>query len=250
MSSDPSLSARTLVSVIMPVYNEGDTVGTVIEDLLSRRFDSFDFELIIVESNSTDSSREIVKRYASHPRVRLILEETAHGKGHAVRQGFREASGDVILIQDADLEYEIDDYPTVVGPILRGEADVVLGNRGHHGGSIRVMPGEPWSSRFTNFGHHLFTFVFNVVYRQKLDDPFTMYKVFRSECIKDLRFTANRFDFDWELLGKLCRRGYTPIEVPITYQSRGFESGKKIRIFRDPLTWVVAAVRYRFERLS
>ena len=239
-----------LVSVVMPVYNEGDTVGIVIDDLLSREFDEFDMELIIIESNSLDSSRQVVERYAHLPGVTVILQEIALGKGHAVRRGFQEITGDIVLIQDADLEYTIDDYPIVINPILTNQAKLVLGNRGHHGGAIREMPGEVWSSRITNFGHVIFTFIFNMVFRQRLEDPFTMYKVFRVECIEGMNFTANRFDFDWELLGKLCRRGYKPLEVPINYQARGFESGKKIRLVRDPLTWIRAALRYRFSKLD
>lgn len=250
MVSDAEMNVtRPLVSVIMPVFNEERTVGHVIDDLLERTFDAFEIELIIVESNSHDSSRLIVNRYAAHPRVKITLEDTPRGKGHAVRCGLREVQGEIIMIQDADTEYDIGDYPAVIEPILRGEASVVLGNRGHHGGSIRMMPDEPWSSRLTNFGHVIFTFIFNVLYQQRLDDPFTMYKVFRTECIDGSSFTANRFDFDWELLGKLCRRGYRPLEVPITYHSRGFDDGKKIRMFYDPITWIIAALRYRFESL-
>lgn len=234
----------------MPVYNEGSTVKSVVNDLLSRNFDSFEFELIIVESNSVDSSREIVASYLTHPSVRLILEDSARGKGHAVRRGLSEVRGEIVLIQDADLEYQIDDYPALIEPIIRRETDLVLGNRGHHGGSIRVMPGEPWSSRLTNIGHYFFTFVFNFTYRQKLQDPFTMYKVFRTECIDGLKFTADRFDFDWELLAKICRRGYVPLEVPVTYHARGFNSGKKVRLIRDPIGWILAAVRFRFCRLD
>ena len=238
-----------LVSVVMPVYNEGTTVGTVIEDLLTRNFPDFDIELIVVESNSLDSSREVVRRFEHQPGVKLILQEEALGKGFAVRRGFYEVSGEIILIQDADLEYTIDDYPALIKPIVDGRASVVLGVRPNSNGAMRVMPGEPWSSRITNFGHVLFTHIFNLLYGQHLQDPFTMYKVFRVECIQGLRFSAKRFDFDWELLGKLCRRGFEPLEVPVSYRSRGFRSGKKIRKVKDPVTWVVAAIKYRLCKL-
>lgn len=236
--------------MVMPVYNERDTVNIVIDDLLSRRFAEFDIELLIVESNSVDGTRQVVERYRNREGVRVLLQERALGKGAAVRLGLEHVSGEIVLIQDADCEYDISDYPRLVLPLLSGQADIVLGNRGHHSGAIRVMPGEPWSSRVTNLGHEVFTFLFNLLYRQNLRDPFTMYKVFKTECIEGLRFTANRFDFDWELLGKICRRGYVPLEIPISYSARGFNGGKKVRFIRDPLSWIVAAIRYRLEPLG
>lgn len=241
--------AKPLVSVIMPVYNEEKTVHTVIENLLSREFKLFEIELIIIESRSIDSSREIVGQFSEHPQVKILFQESAKGKGFAVREGLKLVSGDIILFQDADVEYSLDDYPALIEPIIKRESDVVLGNRNHHGGPIRVMEGEKWTSRLTNFGHLLFTAWFNFVYGQKLEDPFTMYKVFRVDCIQGLTFSANRFDFDWELLGKLCRRGFIPLEIPVSYKSRGFKEGKKVRLFKDPITWIVASVKFRFERL-
>lgn len=241
--------SEPLVSVIMAVYNEENTVEIIIKDLLSRHFEGFIIELIIIESNSTDKSRFIVSRFATDPRVKIIYQDKANGKGSAIRLGLEVAEGDTILIQDADLEYDIADYPRLLEPILSEGVPFVLGSRSH-GGPIRTMPGEKVASYITNFGHSLFTGLFNFIYRQDLKDPFTMYKVFRADCISELTFTANRFDFDWELLGKLCRRGFTPIEIPITYRSRGFKSGKKVRLLRDPLTWIIAAIRYRFEPLT
>jgi len=233
----------------MPVYNERRTVVTVIDDLLGRTFDHFEIELIIVESNSDDGTRDLLAPYQSRCHVTLILQEEPRGKGAAVRLGLTLVRGEIILIQDADLEYDISDYPALILPIIEGQADVVLGNRGHRTGPIRTMEGEAISSAITNLGHSVFAKIFNTIYRQKLRDPFTMFKVFRTDCIQGISFVSNRFDFDWELLAKLCRRGYTPLEVPVNYKSRGFLDGKKVRWVRDPLSWIWAAIRFRFGHL-
>jgi hypothetical protein len=156
------------------------------------------------------------------------------------------ANGEIILIQDGDLEYQISDYPRLLDPILAGEVDFVLGCRHVRGQRIRDVPDQPVKGFLLNAAHWAFTALFDLTYRVWLRDPFTMFKVFRAECIEGLPLEANRFDFDWELLGKLVRRGYKPIEVPITYQARSFHQGKKVRLFADPPTWVRACFRYRF----
>ena len=243
------MDAPTLVTVIVPIYNEQDTVGIVIDSILELDLVDVELEIVIVESNSLDRSREILDCYASHPRVCLILQDEARGKGYAVREGLKHVLGDIIIIQDGDLEYCVSDYQKLLDPILRGETDFVLGSPGRGDAPMREMPDEPINSLITNLGHRVFTAFFNLVYSTSLEDPFTMYKVFRTRCITGVPFHANRFDFDWELVGKLVRLGNQPLEVPVTYNSRGFRSGKKIRPLRDPITWLVAALRYRFERL-
>jgi glycosyltransferase involved in cell wall biosynthesis len=163
-----------------------------------------------------------------------------------VREGFRHATGAIILIQDADLEYSVDDYAKLIEPIMRGEVDFTLGSRHAPGRSVRVMDGTRMVAPIMNTAHWVFTWFFNVTYGTKLRDPFTMYKVFRSECIDGVEFVADRFDFDWELVAKLVRLGYKPIEVPVEYKARSFSGGKKVRFFRDPPTWIVACLRFRF----
>jgi hypothetical protein len=236
------------LSVIMPVYNERATFVPVMEQLLAKNLEGLDLELIIVESNSTDGTRDQVLAYAQHPRVKLILEERARGKGHAVRQGFAAATGDVILIQDADLEYDIDDYDSLVEPIVRYQQNFVIGSR-------HILKGRVWKMRefndaaglaaFFNFGHLIFLTLFNVIYQQKLKDPFSMFKVFRRDCLYGLGFECNRFDFDFELTIKLLRKGYRALELPVNYTARSFTEGKKVTVFRDPLTWLRALVKFR-----
>jgi glycosyltransferase involved in cell wall biosynthesis len=237
------------LSVLMPVYNEAETVAVIIDQVLEHESELVDVELVIVESNSTDGSREVVEHYKDHPRVTLLLQADARGKGSAVREAMRHASGDITLIQDGDLEYEVSDYTALVAPIVRGEADFVLGTRYVKGRPIRWVPGAPVLSRVMNAAHWMFAALFNVTYGSRLHDPFTMFKVFRSDAVADLDFVADRFDFDWELMAKLLRSGYQPLEVPVTYHARGFATGKKIRPFADPPTWVWACAKFRFARL-
>jgi glycosyltransferase involved in cell wall biosynthesis len=240
----------TRISVVLPAYNEASTVGVIIEKVLALELPDVEIELIIVESNSTDGSREIVQRYAGRPGVKVILQDAPRGKGAAVREGFDHATGDIVLIQDGDLEYRVEEYPIVLAPLLAGDADFVLGCRWAPGKAMRVFPEARTKSLVMNRAHLVFTAMFNVVYRTRLRDPFTMYKVFRRSCIDGVAFQSNRFDFDWELVAKLVRLGHIPVEVSITYEARGFDHGKKVRFFRDPLTWMVALARFRFSPLQ
>jgi glycosyltransferase involved in cell wall biosynthesis len=230
----------------MAVYNEVETAATAIERTLAVDIPDVRIELVIVESNSSDGTRAIVSRYGADDRVRLVLQDAPSGKGNAVREGFRHATGDIVLIQDADLEYSVDDYSKLIEPIMRGEVDFTLGCRHVPGQPVRVMDESRLVAFVVNTAHWVFTWFFNVTYRTKLRDPFTMYKVFRSECIEGVEFVANRFDFDWELAGKLVRLGYKPVEIPVHYNARSFHGGKKVRFFRDPPTWIVACLRFRF----
>ena len=238
------------LSVIVPIYNEAATVRQSLDAILAKTVPGWTLQIIMVESNSTDGTRPIVQTYATHPRVKLILEDRPRGKGHAVRAGLAHATGDVILIQDADLEYDLDDYDILLAPLAAGRQEFVLGSRHGEGGwAIRKFSDQPFQALILNLAHWGFTLLINVALFIWLKDPFTMYKVFRRECLEGLTFECNRFDFDWELLMKLVRKGHRPIEIPISYKSRSFKEGKKISMFRDPLTWLWAVVKYRFVKL-
>lgn len=237
-----------LLSVIVPVFNEASTVAELLDRVLAKTIDGIDIEVLIVESNSTDGSREIVQRYAEHPRVRLVLEERPRGKGYAVRTGLEHARGEVVLFQDADLEYDVNDYDQLVEPLFALRRTFVLGSR--HGASgngwkIRRFGDQPLLSSVMNLAHLALLTTFNRLYRQTLFDPFTMYKVFRRDCLYGLSFECNRFDFDYEISIKLIRKGYQPIEIPVNYRSRSFGEGKKVSFFRDPPGWVRAMLRLR-----
>ena len=242
------------VSIVIPVYNEADTVATLLQRVWAQPLPQADKEVIVVESNSTDGSREIVAEFVARhahdasARIRAIYQDRPHGKGHAIRQGFAAASGDILLIQDADLEYEVADYPDLLRPILEGREAFVLGSRhmGPAGWKIRQFARNGLLAAGMNAGGVLFRALFNALYGTRLTDPTSMYKVVRADCLTGLAFKCDRFDFDFELLAKLIRAGHQPLEIPVSYQSRSFAQGKKIRIFRDPTGWILTIFRCRF----
>lgn len=232
-------AARRKLSLVIPVYNEAPTFETAFSRLLAKQVEGLDIELVIVESLSTDGTRDLVRKYEGHPRVTILWEDEPKGKGHAVRAGLEVITGDYVLIQDADLEYDLEDYEALIEPLVLGRSAFVLGAR--HGGSawkMRQFTGQPFLTMILNGAHWFFTMLVNVLYGARLKDPFTMYKVFRRDCLYGLRFDCDRFDFDFELVIKLLRKGYAPLEIPVNYRSRSFHEGKKVSFFRDPVTWL------------
>ena len=229
----------------MPVYNEAETVATAIERVLASRSRTSRSSSSSSRATRPTAPASIVSRTRT-TRASGRAPGRPRGKGNAVREGFAHATGEIILIQDADLEYTVDDYPTLLAPIIDGDADFTLGCRHVRGRPMRIMADTRTVATIVNAAHWVFTGLFDVTYGTRLRDPFTMYKVFRSECIDGVEFVSDRFDFDWELVAKLVRLGYRPLEIPITYNARGFDDGKKVRFFRDPPTWVWACIRFRF----
>lgn len=240
---------RPLLSIVMPVYNERASFATTMNAVVSKELLDVDKEIIVVESNSTDGTRELVLAYQDHPGVTVVLEDRPAGKGRAVRTGFEYAIGDFVMIQDADLEYDVNDYDALIEPLKRYERAFVLGSRHVGDWKIRKFSDQVLLGVAFNFGHVLFAGLLNVLYRQRLRDPFTMYKVFRRDCLHGLMFECNRFDFDHELVIKLVRKGYVPLEIPVNYVSRSFKEGKKVSMVRDPLTWIRALIKFRFSPL-
>jgi 2-polyprenyl-3-methyl-5-hydroxy-6-metoxy-1,4-benzoquinol methylase len=242
---------RRKLSIVLPAYNEAASLKQVLDGVLAHDLGAIDKEVVLVESNSTDGTREIAQQYQSYPGVRLILEDRPRGKGHAVRTGLAHVTGDFILIQDADLEYDLEDYDVLLEPLVTGRRAFILGAR--HGGKIwklRRFEGNRLASGLLNFGHWFFKTLVNVLFGLKLSDPFTMYKIFRRDCLSGLKLECNRFDLDYELVIKLVRKGYIPMEIPVNYRSRSFSEGKKVSILRDPLTWLRALVKFRLQRLD
>jgi len=241
-----------VLSVIVPAFNEAKTFGVLMAALVQKELPNLQLEIIVVESNSTDGTRELARKYQDHPRVKVILEAQPRGKGHAVRAGLQAAGGDYVLIQDADLEYDLEDYDALLEPLVAGRSAFVLGSRhgGHNVWKMRQFTGQLGLSLFVNLGHWFFTTLINVLFLQRLRDPFTMYKVFRRDCLYGLEFKCNRFDFDFELLIKLIRKGFRPVELPVNYRSRSFKEGKKVRLLRDPLAWLGTIVWLRFVRIQ
>lgn len=237
------------LSVVVPVYNEIGSVREVLELLVSKRIEGCEMEIVVVESNSKDGSREVVQSFSGRQNLKILFEDVPQGKGHAVRNGLAAASGDIILIQDADLEYSLDDYEKLLDPILIGRADFVLGTRHTEGNwHMRRFNTHNHLAWLMNLAHWSFTWLLNKSLKTDMSDPFTMFKVFRKSCIDGLVFECNRFDFDWELVIKLVRAGFHPLEIPITYKSRDFKEGKKVSVWKDPPTWIKAWFKYAILR--
>jgi hypothetical protein len=253
ISAKRASAAHTIrtCSILVPVFNEKDTFPELMRTLLEKRLDhlGLEREIILIESNSTDGTRELVAGFAATPGVRIIWQDRPRGKGHAVRAGLGVATGDIVLIQDADLEYDLNDYDVLLEPLLANSAAFVLGAR--HGGCFRMrrFPDQRLLGEVLNIAHLFLASFINVLYGQNMKDPFTMFKVFRRDCLYGLEFECNGFDFDHELVIKLVLKGYRPLEIPVNYCARSFKQGKKIRLFRDPPALIAADLKYRLQRL-
>lgn len=222
------------LSVIIPVFNEADNIREILKRVQAAKLAG---EIIVVDDGSSDGTREMLKKLDGKKKVRVILHEGNHGKGAAVVTGLKAAKGDVLLIQDADLEYDPRDYPVLLQPIREGVADVVYGSR-FLGGPHRV----------TMFWHlvanQLLTLMTNVLYNTILTDMETGYKVFRRKVIENMNIRARRFDFEPEFTAKVLKRHYRIFEVPISFNPRDYSQGKKIGM-RDAFEAVWTLLKYR-----
>lgn len=253
---DPFSSNRVVtgISIIIPVWNEVKTIRYVLEDFLQLNMSPIHLELIVVESNSTDGTRELLEYLKQHwsfhsASLKVIFQDFPRGKGFAVREGLQAVSQDIIVIFDADREYSPFDLAKLIQPIASGQTSFVLGSRTSQNYSIRNFEDSRWKSLMFNMAQYSLTKLFNLFYGTRLEDPFTMWKIMRAECIEGLNFVGNRFDIDWEILGKCIRRGVSPIEVPIQYKSRGFSEGKKVKVFKDGILAIFALFRFRFSKI-
>ncbi len=240
-------AAREKLSIVMPVYNEARYAAEVIDAVLAKPL-KIDRELIIVESNSTDGTRAIVQGYQGRPGVRVVLEDRPRGKGHAVRTGLAQVSGTIVLIQDADFEYDIEDYDALLEPLLQHEASFVLGSRtlGLDDWKVRRYDTTPVRGLLLNFAQLVFARTYSALYQQRVTDVNTMFKVFRAECLDGLDLKSDGFELDIELACKLARNGHSPMEVPVNYVARGFAEGKKIRFWRDAVPSYASLFWHRF----
>jgi glycosyltransferase involved in cell wall biosynthesis len=223
-----------LLSVVMPVYNERNTVDEIITRVLSV---PMRVELIVVDDCSTDGTRDRLVELQKEHGFTLLLQERNQGKGAALRRGFAAVNGDIVVVQDADLEYSPEELPHLTELIVEGRADVVYGSRflGRH----RVF-------LFTHYlGNRLLTLLTNVLYNTMLTDMETCYKVMRREVLQGLQLKSNGFGIEPELTAKIFKRGYRVYEVPITYDGRGYDEGKKIG-WKDGVVAFWVLLRYRF----
>jgi len=223
------------LSVIIPIYNEKSTIHEILHRVQATNLAS---EIIIIDDGSKDGTREILADMNGVDKVRVILHEHNQGKGAAVRTGVQSAQGDVILIQDADLEYDPRDYPALLRPIEENLADVVYGSR-FLGGPHRTI-------LFWNMvANKLLTFMTNILYNNILTDMETGYKVFRRDVVSNLHLRANRFDFEPEFTAKILKRKVRIYEVAISFNPREYGDGKKIGLI-DAFEAVWTLLKYRF----
>ncbi|MHB0870997.1 MAG: glycosyltransferase family 2 protein [Chloroflexota bacterium] len=225
------------LSVVIPVFNERATLQELLERVRSAPVAPMELEIVAVDDCSTDGSREILQREADSGALKVVLHEENQGKGAAVRSGLRAATGDVVLIQDADLEYDPADYPLLLKPILTGKAQVVYGSRflGEH----KAM--YFWHS----VGNRFVTLLTNALFDTTLTDMETCYKVFTSEVAGRIDLRSPRWGFDPEITARILRMGYRIYEVPISYAGREYHEGKKIS-WRDGFVVLFTLLRYRF----
>lgn len=227
------------LSILMPVFNEVKTIREIISRVEAAQIGNVTKQLIIVDDGSSDGTREVLRELQKESRYNIYYHGHNMGKGAALRTALTYATGDIILIQDADLEYDPAEYAELIKPVIEGRADVVYGSR-LAGGKV---------ARAFNFWHYLgnklLTFITNILYNAILSDMETCYKVFRADVIKNMQIRSNGFDFEPEITAKVLRRKYKLYEMPISYYGRDFSEGKKIT-WRDGFAAIWALVKYRF----
>jgi len=230
----PRVPQNPLLSVVMPVYNERATIEEMIRRVLSVKLR---IELIVVDDASKDGTSDILQSLQQELGFRLLRQPRNAGKGAALRRGFEAVTGDIVVIQDADLEYSPEEFPDLIELICLGRADVVYGSRflGRH----RVF-------LLTHYlGNRFLTFIANVLYNTMLTDMETCYKVMRVDVLRSMTLKSNGFGIEPEITAKVFKRGYRVYEIPITYDGRGYDEGKKIT-WRDGFVALWVMLKYRF----
>lgn len=222
------------LSVIIPTYNEEKTLPAIIKKVNEV---SLDKEIIIVDDGSTDSTLKILEEYRYRNDFKILRHDTNQGKGTAIRSGIEKVTGDIAIIQDADLELDPQDYIRLIEPINNGEELVIYG--------ARAWVGPFYSRLRSHLGRKIISFLTNILYNQSLTDEPTCYKVFDSKLLKSIPLKCKGFEFDHEITAKIAKRGIKIKEIPINYYPRGFREGKKIR-WIDGVTAIWVLLKYRF----
>ncbi len=239
-TSEPGMPVYRMLSVIVPVYNERNTVGEIIRRM--RKVDlpvDLELEIIVVDDASVDGSDKVLSTLEDST-VRVVRHEHNQGKGAAIRTALDYVRGDLVLVQDADLEYDPDDWPRLLAPVLKGKARVVYGSR---------FTGERRNMLFWHWvGNRFLSLVTNVLYNTTISDMETCYKLFDRKVLEGITIEAKRFDFEPEITAKILRRGHRIYEVPISYAGREFDEGKKIT-WKDGVAALITLVKLRVKPL-
>ena len=230
------------LSIIMPVYNEKDTTKEIIKRVMAVKINK---ELIIVDDFSTDGTRDILKKL-TNKNIKVVFHEKNYGKGHAIRTGIKHVTGNITIIQDADLEYNPQEYLMLIKPIIEGKAGVVYGTRfpkkkAHPSISNPYYP-------LTNpyyLANKILTLTSNILYNARITDEPTCYKVFKTDILKSINLKCERFEFCPEVTAKVRKKGYKIFEVPISYRPRTVKEGKKIN-WKDGIQAIWTLIKYRF----
>jgi len=225
------------LSILIPVYNEEATLEEILRRVLALPIDK---ELILVDDCSTDGTREILNQYTEHPDIRVVFHDRNSGKGRAVRTALDHATGEIVVVQDADLEYDPADLLPMIAPIENGEADVVFGSR-------RLKKDNPRSLMTFFIGGMTLNWITCRMYGIRITDCATCYKMMKTDLLRSLNLRCERFEFCPEVIAKLSRRKITIIELPISYAPRTIEEGKKIR-WRDGIEALWTLVKFRFSK--
>jgi glycosyltransferase involved in cell wall biosynthesis len=227
------------LSVIVPVFNERNTVAEIIRRMRAVKLpNDLELEVVVVDDGSSDGTDKVLSALGDST-IRVINHGANKGKGAAIRTGLENVRGDLVLVQDADLEYDPDDWPRLIDPILKGKAQVVYGSR--FTGERKNMFPSHW------LGNRFLTLATNILYQSTLSDMETCYKLFDRRVLEGITIRSERFEFEPEITAKVLRRGYRIYEVPISYAGREISEGKKIS-WRDGIGAIIALVRYRFTR--
>lgn len=225
------------ISILIPVFNELNTLEIILKKVEEANFCGLEKEIILIDDYSTDGTRDILEKLKD--KYKIFYHEQNMGKGAAIRTGFEHVTGDITVIQDADLEYDPNDYESLIKMLLDNKADVVYGSR-----FLNTKPAG--SIMLTHLlGNKLLTLITNILYNTTLTDMETCYKAFKTEFIKDIKIKSNRFDFEPEITAKVLKKGARLYELPISYYGREFSEGKKIT-WKDGVHAIMALVKFRF----
>lgn len=233
------------LSIVVPAYNEDRTIGEMLSKLINLELSPVEKEIIVVNDGSSDTTHEVIERIKQHyPQIVVIHHAKNKGKGAAVRTGFGSATGDVIIIQDADLEYNPSDIPKIIKPIIEKKARVVYGTR------LKMKPvffGKNKTPLLLHFfGNKFLSLATTVMFGYPISDMETCYKAFERSVIKGMRLKSRSFNFEPEITAKILKKGIRILEIPIKTKPRGFDEGKKIRTFHDGSIALWTLIKYRF----